>query len=76
MFMETKGMEESSFHEKVKQEIEIKTFDKLQQMKCSQSKVETVDHNSHKLQKYLKPNKKKQARGIEQESRTLMQICG
>ena len=59
--METEGMVESSFHEKVKQEIEIKTFDKLQQMKCSQSKVETVDHYSHKLEKYLKPNKKKKS---------------
>ena len=44
---------------KVKEEIQNKTFEKLQKVKSSHSKVEKVEHNTHKIQKYLQPNKTK-----------------
>ena len=34
-------------------------FEKLQTEKVSHSKVKTVEHNVHKIQKYLQPNKTK-----------------
>ena len=52
-------MKKAHFMKKVKHEIEIKTFEKLQKVKLSHSKVEAVEHNIHKIQKYLQPNKTK-----------------
>ena len=52
-------MKKGHFMKKVKKEINLKVFDKLQKVKFSHSKVETVEHNTHKIQKYLQPNKTK-----------------
>ena len=52
-------MKKASFMKKVKQEIELNIFDKLQKIKFSHSKVETVEHHTLKIQKYLQPNKTK-----------------
>ena len=52
-------MKKSNFMKKVKQEIKLKTFEKLQKVKSSHSKVETVEHNTHKIQKHLQLNKTK-----------------
>ena len=56
---EIRHMKKSHFMKKVKEEIQNKTFEKLQKVKSSHSKVEKVEHNTHKIQKYLQPNKTK-----------------
>ena len=53
------NMKKSEFMKKVKMENNQKVFEKLQNVKVSHSKVETVEHNVHKIQKYLQPNKTK-----------------
>ena len=52
-------MKKKDFIKQVKKEYNRKAFDKLQKVKFSHSKVETVEHNTHKIQKYLQPNKTK-----------------
>ena len=51
------------FMKNVKQESELKTNDKLLKVKLTHSKVEKVEYNTHKIQKYLQPKKTKITRG-------------
>ena len=52
-------MKKTSFKKLIKQKINQKTFENLQSLKMSHSKVENVEHSDIIMQKYLKPNNTK-----------------
>ena len=55
-------MKKAHFMNKVKCEIRIRLFEKLQNIKLSHSKVNKIKHNGLRIQKYLKPNKSKMSK--------------
>jgi Zn finger protein HypA/HybF involved in hydrogenase expression len=59
-------MKKGSFMNLIKKEIRNKTFDKLQSRKKSHTKVENVEHNEFRIQKYLQPNKETMNKEIAQ----------
>ena len=61
-FDEIKNMKKAHFMNKVKSEIKIRLFEKLQNIKLSHSKVNKIKHNGLRIQKYLKPNKSKMSK--------------
>ena len=50
----------------IKKEIRNKAFDKLQLRKKSHTKVESIEHNEIRIQKYLQPNKESMNKEIAQ----------
>lgn len=52
-------MKKTSFMKEIKQSIQKKTLEKLQNDKESHSKVKEIEHNSIQMQKYLTPNHEK-----------------
>ena len=59
-------MKKGIFLNRIKKEIRNKAFDKLQLRKKPHPKVENVEHNEIKIQKYLKPNKESMNKEIAQ----------
>ena len=59
-------MKKGSYMNMIKKEIRNKAFDKLQLRKKPHPKVENVEHNEIKIQKYLKPNKESMNKEIAQ----------
>ena len=55
-----------SFMNMIKKKIRNKAFDKLQLRKKSHTKVEHVEHNEIRIQKYLQPNKESMNKEIAQ----------
>ena len=56
---EIANMKKAGFMMLIKQKIEKRTFENLESLKLSHSKVEKIEHNGIKIQKYLQPNKNK-----------------
>ena len=54
-----KTMKKLKFRKLVKQQVEIKTLEKLENLKLSHSKVKNIEHMSLVMQKYLQPNSSK-----------------
>ena len=52
-----KSMKKGSFMNMVKERIKNKSFQSLEKIKKSHSKVQEIEHNSITMQKYLQPNK-------------------
>ena len=51
-----KIMKKASFMKEIKQRNNLKTFENLQKVKTSHSKVKEIEHSHIKMQKYLQPN--------------------
>ena len=61
-FEKIKEMKKITFRNLIKQKIEDKTLQKLQDLKKSHSKVKHLEHNSMGMQKYLQPNSAKMSK--------------
>ena len=53
---EIKGMRKTSFEKLIKEQIKDNVFEKLTKLKKSHSKVNTIEHEVLRIQKYLQPN--------------------
>ena len=49
-------MEKSSFMRVIKEKIRTKTFENMEKIKNSHTKVKNIEHQGMKIQKYLQPN--------------------
>ena len=63
---EIKNMRKHKFRNIVKQKLEEKTFQKLEKIKRGHSKVEHLEHNRIKMQKYLQPNSQNYTKEVAQ----------
>ena len=52
-------LRDTLYYLEIKKKVKVKTFEKLQKLKQSHSKVMNIEHTEIKMQNYLQPTKAK-----------------